>query len=63
MNNTTTVLSQTIFLRHPVITVTPMVGMIIATPDKATSVTNNTLKTCIPPKKALLMKDYLLLGN
>ena len=56
-------LSQIICLIYPVITVTPLVGMIIATPDTATSVANNTLKTEIPHEKAQLTEKYLLLGN
>ena len=51
-DNTPTVLLETLYLSHPKITETPMVGIIIETPDTAKSVaTKNILKTSIPPKK------------
>ena len=44
-----------IALNHRIITITPTVGIIIATPDTVISVAKNILKIGIPPKRALLM--------
>ena len=53
-DNTPTVLLETLYLSHPKITETPMVGIITETPDTAKSVAKNTLKqTSTPPKKGL----------
>ena len=41
---------KSIALNHRIITITPTVGIIIATPDTVISVAKN-----IPPKRALLM--------
>ena len=43
-------LLETLYLSNPTITETPMVGIIIRTPDRAESVVNNILKSGIPPK-------------
>ena len=50
-DNTGAVLLETLYLSCPKITETPMVGIIIETPDTAKSVAKNILKTSIPPKK------------
>ena len=44
INNIATKLLQTICLNHPIITAIPMEGEMTATPDTATSVSNNILK-------------------
>ena len=51
VDNTPTVLLETLYLSHPKITETPMVDIIIETPDTAKAVAQNILKTSIPPKK------------
>ena len=51
-DNTLTVLLETLYLSHPIITETPMVGVILKTPDTAKSVAKTILKTSIPPKKS-----------
>ena len=50
-DNTGAVLLETVYLSCLKITETPMVGIIIETPDIAKSVAKNILKTSIPPKK------------
>ena len=52
-DNTPTVLLETLYLSHPIITETPMVGMIIETQDTVKLVAKNILKTSIPPIKEL----------
>ena len=50
-DNTGAVLLETLYLSCLQITETPMVGIIIETPDTAKSVAKNILQTSIPPKK------------
>ena len=46
-----TVLLETLFLSHPTITETPMVGIIIETEDTTKSFAKRILKTSIAPNK------------
>ena len=49
-DNTPTVLLETLYLSYPIITETPIVGIIIGTPDAVKSAAKNILKMSIPPK-------------
>ena len=50
-DNTPTVLLETLYLSHPIITETQMGGIMMETRDRAKSFTKSNVKTSIPPKK------------
>ena len=50
-DNTPTVLLETLYLSHPIITETQMGGIMMETRDTAKSFAKNIVKTSIPSKK------------